>query len=123
MKTCHIYIVLPLLLFPGVVQKAFSQDDPLKALVSKLQNHQKDRPYEKVHLHLDKPYYALGDNIWFKAYFVQADGNKPSTSSKILYAELINERDSIVQTLMLPITVGLSWGEFSLTQNLTEGNY
>ncbi len=123
MKTYHIYALLFFLLFSCIVQNSYAQDDPLKKLVSQLQDYQKDRPYEKVHLHLDKPYYALGDNIWFKAYVVQADRNKPSTTSKILYAELINERDSIVQTLMLPITVGLSWGEFSLTQALTEGNY
>ena len=40
-------------------------------------------PQEKVHLHLDKPYYAIGDDIWFKAYIVDAKSAVPSTLSEI----------------------------------------
>ncbi|HEY0769833.1 MAG TPA: Ig-like domain-containing protein, partial [Sphingobacteriaceae bacterium] len=98
-------------------------DDHLKKVISQLQQYQVDRPYEKIHLHLDKPYYAIGDNIWFKAYVVQAEKNQPSYLSKILYVELINEKDSIKQTLKLPVFVGLAWGEFSLKDSLKEGNY
>ncbi|HEY0668818.1 MAG TPA: TonB-dependent receptor plug domain-containing protein [Sphingobacteriaceae bacterium] len=98
-------------------------DDHLKKVISQLQQYQADRPYEKIHLHLDKPYYAIGDNIWFKAYVVQAEKNQPSYLSKILYVDLINEKDSIKQTLKLPVFVGLAWGEFSLKDSLKEGNY
>jgi hypothetical protein len=115
--------LLALILTIGFSTSSFAQDDPLTKLVSQLQKYQHTRPYEKVYLHMDKPYYAIGDNIWFKAYVVQAEKNQPSVLSKILYAELINERDSIVQTVRLPVTVGLSWGEFSLKETLKEGNY
>jgi hypothetical protein len=47
---------------------------------------------EKVHLHLDKPYYAAGQTIWFKAYVVDA-GNRPSMQSKVLYVELIDSEN------------------------------
>ncbi len=123
MKLWYVSLFLFTILSAGLFSTVNAQEDPLNKFVSQLQKYQYDRLYEKVHLHLDKPYYAIGDIIWFKAYIVQADGNKPSTQSKILYAELINERDSIVQTLRLPIMVGLAWGEFNLTESLTEGNY
>ena len=95
----------------------------LKKLISQTGQYQSERPYEKVHLHLDKPYYAIGDNIWFKAYVVSSENNQPSGISKILYAELINEKDSVKQTLKLPLMVGLAWGEFTLSDTLREGNY
>ena len=118
------YFPFLLLLFSALFSYGQSSaDDPLKKLVLNLQQYQVDRPYEKVHLHLDKPYYAIGDDIWFKAYVVQAEKNQPSNLSKILYVELINEHDSIRQTLKLPLFIGLAWGEFSLSDTLKEGNY
>ncbi|MEJ5963872.1 TonB-dependent receptor plug domain-containing protein [Pedobacter immunditicola] len=78
---------------------------------------------EKVHLHLDKPYYAIGDDIWFKAYVVNTLDGRPSNTSNILRVELINESDSIKKQLLLPLIGGVTWGDFKLTDSLTEGNY
>jgi hypothetical protein len=36
--------------------------------------------FEKVYLHLDRHFYLSGDDIWFKAYLVDAQTNKPSSS-------------------------------------------
>jgi hypothetical protein len=58
-----------------------------------------NRPVEKVYLHFDKPRYAIGDTIWFKAYTVLDDPHQLSGLSGILYAELINANDSIVKRL------------------------
>lgn len=98
-------------------------DEPLKKIIAQIQKYRQANPQEKVHLHMDKPYYTIGDNIWFKAYVVQAEMNQPSNLSKILYVELINDRDSVKQTLKLPLMVGLAWGEFALSDTLEEGNY
>ena len=98
-------------------------DDPLKNIFLRLEKHQTQYPQEKVHLHLDKPYYAAGDSIWFKAYVVAAEDNKLSGISKILYAELIDDRDSVVQSLRLPLAAGLGSGNFSLADTLQEGKY
>ncbi|RYF99874.1 MAG: TonB-dependent receptor, partial [Chitinophagaceae bacterium] len=43
--------------------------------------------------------------------------------SKILYVELINEKDSLKKVVKLPIMGGISWGDFKLTDSLGEGNY
>ncbi len=99
------------------------EDDPFKQLLEKLKSFSEKYAYEKVHLHLDKPYYAVGDDIWFKAYVTDSRTNGLSTISQILYVELINEKDSIQQQLKLPMGSGLTWGDFKLTDTLTEGNY
>ncbi|HCN84737.1 MAG TPA: TonB-dependent receptor, partial [Sphingobacteriaceae bacterium] len=97
--------------------------DPLKSLLSKLERFRTELPQEKIHLHFDKPYYTIGDSIWFKAYVVNAEQNRPSQLGRILYVELINDKDSIKKSLRLPLIAGLGWGDFTLSDSLKEGNY
>ncbi|RZJ19802.1 MAG: TonB-dependent receptor, partial [Acinetobacter sp.] len=85
-------IILSISLLSILSFSAFiADDDPITALLKKLDEFSSKYAQEKVYLHLDKPYYAIGDNIWFKAYIVNAKTSLPSTLSKILYVELINE--------------------------------
>lgn len=98
-------------------------NDPLKGILSALEKFRNEYPQEKVHIHMDKPYYTVGDSIWFKAYIVNAEQNELSNLSKILYVDLINEKDSVKKSLRLPVVAGLAWGDFVLTDSLSEGNY
>ena len=52
-------------------------------------------PQEKIHLHIDKLYYNPGETIWFKAYITT--DNLPKALSKTCYAELIDEKGTILQ--------------------------
>jgi TonB-dependent SusC/RagA subfamily outer membrane receptor len=118
--TLTLFILLGISIF-----SAFKiEDDPFSLLLKKMEKYNQKNMQEKVHLHLDKPYYAIGDDIWFKAYVVvnTLDG-RPSNLSKILYVELINESDSVKKQLLLPLIGGISWGDFKLTDSLREGNY
>ncbi|GAB3928284.1 carboxypeptidase-like regulatory domain-containing protein [Mucilaginibacter myungsuensis] len=98
-------------------------DDPIDKLVAALQKWATDKPQEKVYLHLDKPYYALGDTIWFKGYVTTGSKHQLSAMSGALYVDLINERDSIVRDLKLPITTGMVMGDVVLGDDLQDGNY
>lgn len=100
-----------------------AQEDPLNNLISRLQKILSDYPQEKVHIHTDKPYYVVGDSLWLKGYVVNAEKNELSDLSKILYVDLINERDSIKKSLRIPVVLGLAWGDMVLTDSLMEGNY
>jgi len=82
-----------------------------------------DFPSEKVYLHFDKPYYAVGDTIWFKAY-ITLENLTPSPLSKILCVDLINQKDSLITSLKLPITNSVTTGSFNLSYpDFKEGNY
>ncbi|MES2651563.1 MAG: TonB-dependent receptor plug domain-containing protein [Bacteroidota bacterium] len=98
-------------------------DDPFAALLKKLEEFTKKYPQEKIHIHLDKPYYAIGDNIWFKVYTTDSRTSTPSTISKMIYVELIDEKDSLKRQLKLPMQSGLTWGDMKLPDTLNEGNY
>ncbi|MHA4896519.1 hypothetical protein ACXZ1K_17335 [Pedobacter sp. PWIIR3] len=96
---------------------------PLDKLVTSLQKWTETNPIEKVYLHTDKPYYAVGDTIWFKAYVTTGSRHQLSAMSGALYVELINEKDSIIKSLKLPLAAGMSMGDITLEDQIVEGSY
>jgi len=118
-------LTLTALLIVTAVFAVFAQDDtiPLRTIIEKTAKYTANFPTEKVYVHFDKPYYAVGDTIWLKAY-VTIYNHQPSGLSKIVYVDLINSRDSVVQQLRLPVVNGTAWGNITLPQlTFQEGNY
>jgi hypothetical protein len=95
----------------------------LKTIITLTNKFGHEHPYEKVYMHLDKPYYSVGDTIWFKAY-VTIGIHQPSDLSKILYIDIVSARDTFVQAVKLQIVNGTATGSIPLTQPLyKQGNY
>jgi hypothetical protein len=67
------FIIIFSILFSASMLGFIIDDEPLKRILTQIEKYRLQYPQEKVHLHLDKPYYAIGDNIWFKAYVVNAE--------------------------------------------------
>lgn len=78
---------------------------------------------EKAYLHFDKPYYAVGDTMRFKAYVTLGEHYELSKLSGILHVDLIGPGDLIVRSIKLQIVNGIGWGDFPLAFTLTAGNY
>ncbi|MEC3879985.1 TonB-dependent receptor plug domain-containing protein [Parapedobacter sp. 10938] len=103
---------------------ALAQDTRvIEKVLTKLESHANQYPQEKVYLHLDKPYYTVGDDIWFKGYVTLGAYNQLSGLSKILYVDLIGPEDRTVQSIRLPLIAGVTMGDFQLADSLDEGNY
>jgi len=97
-------------------------DPAMQQLISMMGLHL--RTQEKVYLHFDKPYYALGENIWFKAYLFDAQNHALGyTPSKVLYVDLIAPNGTLITHHQLLIENGTANGDFILNDNLTTGNY
>ncbi|MBG6235183.1 TonB-dependent SusC/RagA subfamily outer membrane receptor [Pedobacter sp. CAN_A7] len=122
MKTRY-HITVMLLLGASLITAFKINEDPFSLILKKMEAYIQTHPQEKVHLHLDKPYYAIGDDIWFKAYVINTQDGAPSRLSASLYVELLNESDSIKHQLKLPLSSGVTWGDFKLPDTLAEGNY
>lgn len=104
---------------------AFAQTDsiPLSTILDKSSKFLTERPTEKVYLHFDKPYYAVGDTIYFKAYLTMG-AHVPSELSKVVYTEVLNEQDSLIKTIMLPVVNSVAMGSILLSQySFKQGNY
>jgi hypothetical protein len=82
-----------------------------------------DRPFEKVYLHIDRPYYSANDDIWIKAYLVDAMTNKLSDNSSNLYVELISSVSKIIKRLTLRIDKGTGFGDIHLGDSISSGTY
>jgi hypothetical protein len=86
----------------------------LMGYAAALNNFGKALPQEKVYLHLDNTSYYQGDKIWFQAYVVTSDYNKPTTLSRTLYVELLNAGGTVINKVTLPIVNGRCNGDFAL---------
>lgn len=73
-------------------------------------------PQEKIHVQFDKLYYNAGETIWFKAYIV-AD-NLPGPISKTMYADLVDDRGSLLQRKMMPIIHSGAASSFGLPDTM-----
>ncbi|WP_111306734.1 hypothetical protein [Confluentibacter sediminis] len=78
---------------------------------------------EKIYLQLDKDLYTTGSTIWLKAILTKSFDNVPSNLSKILYIELINSKESIIEKKLIKIDNGIGQGYFDLPSALTKGTY
>ncbi|MEH6303996.1 hypothetical protein RYH73_00015 [Olivibacter sp. CPCC 100613] len=116
---------LLLFVFLSFVAYAQKRDttDALQRMLKNLDTFQQKHPQERVYLQTDRPYYETGDDIWFKAYVTVSQFNLLSAISKIMYVELLNDQQEVVQSRRLPVISGLSMGDFKLPETLVEGRY
>ncbi|GAA3976292.1 Plug domain-containing protein [Pedobacter ginsengiterrae] len=78
---------------------------------------------EKIHLHLNQPFYMAYDTVWFKAYVVNANLNRPSNISKNLNIDLVDPSGNIIRQIKNKLSFGLSDGYINLSDSLKSGNY
>jgi len=69
---------------------------------------------EKLYIQYDKPYYALNDTIWFKAYLLNEPTYGLSARSGLLHIDVVNDSNKIVRQYLLPVMDGLASGKISL---------
>lgn len=78
---------------------------------------------EKVYLHLDKPYYYKGEQLFFKAYLNYANPNLRKELSKVVYVELISENRDILIQKKFKIENGQAVGDMFLPDTLDQKKY
>lgn len=102
----------------------YAQQDSVSVntIVEKTQKLLEAYPIEKLHMHFDKPYYAVGDTMWYKLYLTSNMYNYEL--SKVAYVEVMNDKDSLMQTMRVPLTDHAGEGHLVLDQEwYTQGNY
>jgi hypothetical protein len=96
----------------------------VKTIVSAIDTIRRRLPIEKLHLHLDKPYYIIGDTLRFKAYLFRSDFLTPSFKSGLLYIQLDDAGGKTIKTIMVPLVEGVSWGDIALDErDIPQGSY
>ncbi len=124
MKTKIITTALILtLICSGFVYFSQSEDPFIAALKNFVSSFYKNKPFEKVYLHVDKSLYKPGEDIWFKAFVTDGATNLPSRQSDVVYIELINPRSNVDKSLTLQVIQGVCSGSFTIDDSYAGGLY
>jgi hypothetical protein len=101
-----------------------SLDKNITAITTALESLNNRLPIEKVYLHTDKPWYNIGDTLWFKAYLANGSDMTPSKISGLLYVEMITDSAEMVDRISIRVKNGLGWGQMPLRKiQYQEGGY
>jgi uncharacterized protein YfaS (alpha-2-macroglobulin family) len=81
---------------------------------------------ENIYIHTDKDIYEPGEDLWFKAYILNANDLKLSLDTKIIFVEFLKEEleeEEIITKEKYIVTNGFANGHLFLAQILEEGTY
>src|SRR5688500_5049690 len=87
-------------------------------LLRKIDTYNKLNPQEKLYVHFDRETYAPGDTMYIKAYLINAYDNTPSLRSRVLYIDLMDDKDSVDRSLRLPVENGIAWGSIPFSDTM-----
>lgn len=76
---------------------------------------------ENAYIELDRPDYLAGDTIWFSAFILDNLNIDSTSTSKILYVDLINAENKLEKHMKLFIRNGRASGDFILNRELENG--
>jgi hypothetical protein len=91
-------------------------------LVHYARNHQWN-DWQKVYVHLDRPYYRSGDEMWFKVYLTNRAGIPVARLSEVLTVELLSADGKLVHQVSLQTRTAWAAGAMRLSDTLTTGMY
>ncbi|MDD4637589.1 MAG: hypothetical protein PHV66_08305 [Bacteroidales bacterium] len=80
----------------------------------------RDNYQEKIYIQTDRPIYNLNDTIWYKVWVMQAGTLLPTEKSRLVYVDLINEKDSVTQKAQYNLKGGGANGQFVLTKAIQD---
>ncbi|MGY3213057.1 hypothetical protein [Mucilaginibacter sp. HD30] len=79
---------------------------------------------DKIFIQTDKQNYNKEDTIWFKAYVFDAASLGASNNSGLMYIEIEDANNRVVNRNTVLLTVGVGWGSIPLVENrFPEGTY
>ena len=114
---CFKFLAITLLICASQLVKA---QTGINNIIAKIDTFNNRLPAEKLYMQFDKPYYAVGDTIWFKAYLLNDNLNYSRLSSR-LYVEVLNDSSKVLRRMALPMGVGITWGNIAL-DGIREGS-
>jgi hypothetical protein len=109
--------------FPGLSFGQLSPKSPLNQFLSDINQNTDSLALEKLYIQTDKPSYLAGDTLWFKGYVLQASLQNYSQKSGVLYLELVNDSNRLLQRIMVPVYKGMTTGYIPIDSDRPEGNY
>ncbi len=95
----------------------------LEKIKTRLVDYRQNLAPEKTYLHTDKDVYSNGDIIWFKTYLLDGITHDFSNKSKVVYVDLVNDRDSVVAYRKLFVDEKSVAGDIQIDEKIPQGTY
>ncbi len=122
----HIKKIALILILIVCCNKLFSQNvnnQKISEVIQHLKKLNSEYPMQKAYLHTDKDEYISGEDIWLRAYLVDAKDHKPDTNTTNINVDLVNIDGKLVSVNVLRLDKGYSDTKIKLPDSLPEGNY
>lgn len=124
----YIFRILILIFLFGVnFSGVFARQQPENALIDSIKNRFIKQsavfPQEKIYVQTDKYYYVTGETVRLRAHLTDAMSHIPDSTSRYIYAELINPHDSIICRVKIRPENNAYSGYITLPETIAEGEY
>lgn len=117
-------LFLPLLfLFASIVASANNADLSDKQFLNKISIYNTINRQEKLFLHLSKPLYFTGEDLWFSAYLTDAKTYLLNNTERVVYVELIKPNGKRAIKQFFKLENGRASGNITLNETLMSGEY
>jgi hypothetical protein len=93
-------------------EKSQAQTPTISSIQNSIATLADNYPQERIYLQFDKPSYAPGETIWFKAYIMAAAD--PSAISKTLYVDFITADGRVIKHCINPVLQSGAAGNYDL---------
>jgi hypothetical protein len=81
------------------------------------------RLQENIVFHTNKSNYVAGETLWFKTYLTYTHPSYQDAMSRVVYVDLINSEQKIIETKILRTKNGVAYGDFTLNTTLSDGTF
>ncbi len=122
-KDVKVYKIFIFLFGMNLTTSMVHSQESIDSLVNHIESSFSSRPSESIYFQTSKDIYETGEDLWFKAYQLDAQTFGLSDKSKTLYLQMINPKDSVVWQEKYPIENGIVSGHIYIDEKLSEGDY
>ncbi len=116
-------LLLIFLLPPAFIYAQDKNRDQLDSLAEKLVNKLRANLKEEVLFQTDKRIYSTGERVLFKTFITDSLSNRITNESKILFVDLIDERDAVKAHVILNAGRYQTDGAIVLNDSVHQGYY
>lgn len=122
-KDVKVYKIFIFLFGMNLTTSMVHSQESIDSLVNHIESSFSSHPSESIYFQTSKDIYETGEDLWFKAYQLDAQTFGLSDKSKTLYLQMINPKDSVIWQEKYSIENGIVSGHVYIDEKLSEGDY
>ena len=117
---------IPICFFLVTISNSWCQNKPvsqLDSLAARLMLTVRAQYDERAYIKTDKTFYSVGETIWFRSFLINERTHKLASKSSMLFVDLVNEKDSVIEKIILSASQFKTDGHLILSDTLSTGFY